>query len=153
MGNSSKFIKKWQMVFDFTQFWLEGRPGNEYFWISHKISGLLTPLTPMGVYPQWLLKMKSETESSNSSQCDAVRLRGLVDLVDLVLSCGLFFMNLIYIDGFLLHSNCFSVRTIFLAYIIIDRCSLISFCTHNFLCQNILMLTLGSQSLIYSYFP
>ena len=57
------------MVFDFNQFWLEGRPGNEYFWISHKISGLLTPLTPMGVYPQWLLKMKSETESSNSSQC------------------------------------------------------------------------------------
>ena len=82
-----------------------------------------------------------------------VGLLSLVVLVDLVLSCGLFFMNLIYIDGFLLHSNCFSVRTIFLAYIIIDRCSLISFCTHNFLCQNILMLTLGSQSLIYSYFP
>ena len=40
------------MVFDFTQFWLDGRPGNEYFWISHKISGLLTPLTPLGVHPQ-----------------------------------------------------------------------------------------------------
>ena len=41
------------MVFDFTQFWLEGRPGNEFFWISHRISGLLTPLTPMGMHPQW----------------------------------------------------------------------------------------------------
>ena len=36
------------MVFDFTQFWLDGRPGNEYFWISHKISGLLTPLDTPG---------------------------------------------------------------------------------------------------------
>ena len=42
------------MVYDFTQFWLDGRPGNEYFWISHKISGLLTPLTPLGVHPQLL---------------------------------------------------------------------------------------------------
>ena len=41
------------MVFDFTQFWLDGRPGNEYFWISHKISGHLTPMTPLGVHPQW----------------------------------------------------------------------------------------------------
>ena len=38
------------MVVDFNQFWLDGRPGNEYFWISQKISGLLTPL---GVHPQW----------------------------------------------------------------------------------------------------
>ena len=60
------------MFFYFTQFWLDGRPGNEYLWISHKISGLLTPLTPLGVYPQWLLKMKSETDWSNSSQCAAV---------------------------------------------------------------------------------
>ena len=29
------------MVFDFTQFWLDGWPSNEYFWISYKISGLL----------------------------------------------------------------------------------------------------------------
>ena len=50
------------MVFDFTQFWLDGRPGNDYFQISHKISGLLTPLTPLGVHPQCLQKMKSETE-------------------------------------------------------------------------------------------
>ena len=41
------------MVFDFTQFWLDGRPGNEYFWISHKISGRLTPMTSLGVHPQW----------------------------------------------------------------------------------------------------
>ena len=41
------------MVFDSTQFWLDGRPGNEYFWIFHKISGLLTPPTPLSVYPQW----------------------------------------------------------------------------------------------------
>ena len=41
------------MVFDFTQFWLDGRPGNEYFWICHKISGHLTPMTPLGVHPQW----------------------------------------------------------------------------------------------------
>ena len=41
------------MVFDFTQFWLDGRPGNEYFWISHKISGHLTPMAPLGVHPQW----------------------------------------------------------------------------------------------------
>ena len=40
------------IVFDFTQFWLDGRPGNEYFLISHKISGLLTPLTLLGVHPQ-----------------------------------------------------------------------------------------------------
>ena len=40
--------------FDFAQFWLDGRPGNEYFWISHKIFGLLTPLTPLGVHPQLL---------------------------------------------------------------------------------------------------
>jgi len=39
--------------FYFTQFWLDGRPGNEYCWISHWISDLLTPLTPLGVYPQW----------------------------------------------------------------------------------------------------
>ena len=38
------------MVFDFTLFWLDGRPSNEYLWISHKISGLLTTL---GVHPQW----------------------------------------------------------------------------------------------------
>ena len=50
------------MVFDFTQFWLDGRPGNEYFQISHKISDLLTPLKPLGVHPQCLLKMKSETD-------------------------------------------------------------------------------------------
>ena len=31
------------MVFDFTQFWLDGRPGNEYFLIPHNISGLLAP--------------------------------------------------------------------------------------------------------------
>ena len=61
------------MVFDFTQFWLDGRPGNEYFSISNKICDLLTPLTPMGVHPQCLqiisLKMKFETDWSNSSQC------------------------------------------------------------------------------------
>ena len=41
------------MLFDFTQFWLNYQPGNEYFQISHKISDLLTPLTPLGVHPQW----------------------------------------------------------------------------------------------------
>ena len=58
--------------FDFTQFWLDGRPGNEYFWISRKISDLLTPLTPLDVHPQWF-----ETDLSHSSyngivwcQCD-----------------------------------------------------------------------------------
>ena len=40
-------------VFDFTQFWLDGRPGNEYFWISQKNSGHLTPMTLLGVHPQW----------------------------------------------------------------------------------------------------
>ena len=50
------------MVFDFTQFWLDGRPGNEYFWIPHKISDLLIPLTPLGVRPQWF-----ETYLSRSS--------------------------------------------------------------------------------------
>ena len=38
--------------FDLTQFWLDGRPGNEYFCIYHKISDVLTPLTPLGVHPQ-----------------------------------------------------------------------------------------------------
>ena len=70
--NSSKFLKKLQIVVDFTQFWLDGRPGNEYFWISHKIFGLLTPLTPLDMYPQCLLKIKSETDWSNSSQCATV---------------------------------------------------------------------------------
>jgi hypothetical protein len=50
------------MVFYFTQFWLDGRPGNEYFWILHKICDLLTPLTPLGVRPQWF-----ETDLSHSS--------------------------------------------------------------------------------------
>ena len=49
------------MVFDFTQFWLDGRPGNEYFWISHKISDLLTTLTHLGVRSQWF-----ETDLSHS---------------------------------------------------------------------------------------
>ena len=40
------------MVFNFTLIWLDGQPGNEYFLISHKISDLLTPLTPLGVHPQ-----------------------------------------------------------------------------------------------------
>ena len=40
------------MAFDFTQLWLDGRPGNEYFWISYKIFGLLKPLTLLGVHPQ-----------------------------------------------------------------------------------------------------
>ena len=31
LRNSSKFLKKWQIVFDFTPFWLDGQPGNEYF--------------------------------------------------------------------------------------------------------------------------
>ena len=41
------------MFFDFTQFWLDGRPGNEYFWISHKISDHLTPMAPLDVHPEW----------------------------------------------------------------------------------------------------
>ena len=49
-------------VFDFSQFWLDGRPGNKYFLISHKISDLLTSLRPLDLYPQCLLKMKSETD-------------------------------------------------------------------------------------------
>ena len=65
LRNASKFLKKWQIVFDFTQFWLDGRPGNEYFWISYKISGLLTPLTPLDLYPQCLLKIKPETDWSS----------------------------------------------------------------------------------------
>ena len=48
------------MVFDFTQFWLDGRPGNEHFWISHKISDLMTPLPPVvcirSVCWKWNLK-------------------------------------------------------------------------------------------------
>ena len=73
------------MVFDFTQWWMDGRPGNEYFWnFPHKISDLLTPLTPLGVRPQWLLivslKMKFETDWSNSSQC-AFRVTGSLHLI------------------------------------------------------------------------
>ena len=40
------------LVIDFPQLWLDGRPGDEYFLISHKISGLLIPLTPLGVHLQ-----------------------------------------------------------------------------------------------------
>ena len=50
------------MVFDFTQFWLDGRPGNDHFWISHKISDHLTPLTSLDLRPQWF-----ETDWCNSS--------------------------------------------------------------------------------------
>ena len=43
--------------------------------MSHKISGHLTPMTPLGVHPQCVLKMKSEADWSNSSQCDVDTLR------------------------------------------------------------------------------
>ena len=49
--------------FVFTQFWLDGRPGNEYFWNSQKIFDHLTPLTYLGLHPQWF-----EIDWSNSSQ-------------------------------------------------------------------------------------
>ena len=52
------------MVFDVTQFWLDGPPGNEYFWIPHKISGLMTP-----VHLQWF-----ETDLSHSSYSDFIKL-------------------------------------------------------------------------------
>ena len=45
------------IVFDLTQFWLDGQPGNEYFWIPYNISGLLTPLIRMGVLWNRLLKV------------------------------------------------------------------------------------------------
>ena len=61
------------MVFDFTQFWLNGRPGNEYFIISHKISGLLTPLR---VHPQWF-----ETDLRHSSYI-AIKGCAMIDLID-----------------------------------------------------------------------
>ena len=60
------------MVFDFTQLWLDGWPGNEYFWISHKIFGHLTPMTPLGVHPHSDLK-PLETDMSDSSYCVVVR--------------------------------------------------------------------------------
>ena len=57
------------MVFDFTQWWVDGRPGNEYFSIPHKISDLWTPL---GVRRQCLLiislKMKFETVCTLASK-------------------------------------------------------------------------------------
>ena len=59
--------------FDFTQFWLNGRPGNEYFIISHKISGLLTPLR---VHPQWF-----ETDLRHSSYI-AIKGCAMIDLID-----------------------------------------------------------------------
>ena len=66
---ASNFLKKWQIVFEFTQWWLNGRPGNGWFWISHNFSDLVTPLRPLDLYPQCVLKMKSETDWSNFSQC------------------------------------------------------------------------------------
>ena len=64
------------MVFDFTPWSVDGRPGNEYFSIPHKICDLMTPLTPLGVRPQCLqmisLKIKFETDWTNSSQCDFI---------------------------------------------------------------------------------
>ena len=47
--------------FDFTQFWLDGQPGNEYFRISHKISDLLTPLT----FPGCLSAVFADNQSEN----------------------------------------------------------------------------------------
>ena len=41
------------LFYYFTQFWLDGRPGNEHFSIFHKISDLLTPLTLLCVHLQW----------------------------------------------------------------------------------------------------
>ena len=69
------FLNFWHFsitIFNFTQWWVDGWPGNECFWISHKISDLLTPLTPLSVRPQLIisLKMKFETDWSNSSQCE-----------------------------------------------------------------------------------
>ena len=57
------------MDFDFIQFWLDGRPGNEYFCISHKISDLLTPLTPLSVHPQWFESL-FKTDICDSSYCE-----------------------------------------------------------------------------------
>ena len=31
LRNSSKFLKKWQIIFDFTPIWVDGRPGSKYF--------------------------------------------------------------------------------------------------------------------------
>ena len=62
------------LVFYFTQFWLDGLPGNEYFWISHKISGHLTPMTPLCIRSD--LK-PLETDMSDSSYCDWVERLGL----------------------------------------------------------------------------
>ena len=35
------------MVFDFTQYWVDGQHGNVYFLISHILSNLLKPLRPL----------------------------------------------------------------------------------------------------------
>ena len=35
------------MVFNFARWWVDGWTGNEYFWIPHKISDLLTSLAPL----------------------------------------------------------------------------------------------------------
>ena len=67
---SSRF-RIFHCFFDFTQFWLDGRPGNEYFCISHKISDLLTPLTPLIVHLQWFESL-FKTDICDSSYCEWV---------------------------------------------------------------------------------
>ena len=40
------------VVFNFTQFWVGGWPGNTYFWISHIVCNLLASLGLLGLHPQ-----------------------------------------------------------------------------------------------------
>ena len=54
-------------VFYLSPFWLDGWPGNQYFWISHKISVFFTSLTTLDMHRQWF-----ETDMSNSSYSEAV---------------------------------------------------------------------------------
>ena len=55
------------MVFNFTQFWVDGRPGNKFYCISYVVSNLLTPLGFLGWHQQWF-----ETDVGNSSHSETI---------------------------------------------------------------------------------
>ena len=59
------------MVFDFTQCWVNDRPGNVYFLIPHNFSDLLTPLRPLDLYP-YLVFADIQYENEILQQIEAI---------------------------------------------------------------------------------
>ena len=73
---------------------MTGRPGNEYFWISHQISGLLTPLTPLGVHPQSFETYMSDSFYCGITTCPPSRISDLLTALIVKLFLCLFFPHI-----------------------------------------------------------